>query len=289
MIKVAVQFSGMTRCLDECYESHLRFFENRNDIQFDFFMHTWDETFYDEGVRQRIERNRGIKVSDDIIHTDKLAVVEKLNSIYNPISLMVESQDDSCQMNRDVKATQTLHNLTSAEPWLNLFTSDDPKRIRPSLNIPQTYSMSKVNDLCHEYSRSNNIEYRLTIRTRFDLMFSSSPQDREHFMESIERKIYDVHDNSISFSLHTDNKRTFVNDAFFLGPYQNMNFVLTELYRSKLKEIYSDDYTFLQEGFLMRVMNGYNRPNMRQSFDFNLNKYFIYLLKRKTKDDCIAH
>ena len=71
MIKVAVQFSGMARCLDECHESHLEFFENRNGIEFDFFMHTWDEAFYDSGVKDRLKKRQNIEVSDNIIKFDQ--------------------------------------------------------------------------------------------------------------------------------------------------------------------------------------------------------------------------
>ena len=283
MPKVAVQFSGMARCLDECYESHLEFFENRNNIEFDFFRHTWDECYYDTGVKERIKKRQNIEVSDNIIKFDKAEMTQRLNSIYNPISLIVESQDNSCQMNNDVRAAQNLHNITSSHPWVRFFEPHSPQKIKPFLNVPQTYSMYQANNSCEEYRQKNSLLYKLTIRTRFDLKFSNVKQDKKFFMEAIERKIYDLHDNSISFSLNVDNKKTFVNDLFFAGAYKGMNFLLSELYRSKIRELYDfeSQFTGLQEGFLIKVMNGYNRFQMKQPFNADLDRLKIYDLLRK--------
>ena len=246
-------------------------------------MHTWDETFYDSGVKERLKKRQNIEVSDNIIKFHKTEMTQRLNSIYKPIHLMVESQDNSCKMNSDVRAAQNIHNLTSPNPWVKFFLPDSPEKIRPYLNVPQTYSMCQANDICSEYRQKNSIFYRLAIRTRFDLMFITTKRAKELFIETIQRKAYDLHDNSISFGIHIDNKRTYVNDLFFIGPYKGINFFLTELYRSKIKELcnFHNDHTCLQEQFLMKVMNGYNRVERKQPFDFNLDKLFFYKLLRQ--------
>ena len=55
-------------------------------------------------------------------------------------------------------------------------------------------------------------------------MFINTKRAKELFIETIQRKVDDLYDNSISFGIHIDNKRTYVNDLFFIGPYKGVTF-----------------------------------------------------------------
>ena len=227
MIKAAILFSGLPRCIDENSSNHLEYFQNTEDIQFDYYIHTCETKEKEESLRN------------------------KLQEIYNPKAMLIEQQDENYQPEKDCNtifaARDLLYSnwrLKRAEDWLN-----KREQLHPH-DLYQFYTWYKSAEVFNDHvlgkceSKAKgywNGMYDIVIKMRFDVLFV--PETNKINPELLHKhgglsSIVLVAGGSNYFAKHEDVVTT---DTFFFGPPDLMSLLFYSVYKNELKDILNRD------------------------------------------------
>ena len=163
----------MPRNFDKCCKNTFKFFD-ADDVEVDFFIHAWNNNCmtsvaYDiDGSRESMENSKVL---------DPVSLRESLIKTYNPKAIVIEDQreNEDIEIAADIIVQSLLYSRIKTEipDWINAIV--DPSGgynydffLSYPLHLSQIYSISKSAELVHQYSMSQQKEYDLVFRFRFD-------------------------------------------------------------------------------------------------------------------------
>lgn len=157
--KIAVVFAGHPRLFEKCYKSHLEFF-NLDGYEFDFFIHAWNDQWYNPYTKSNTTVD-----NPQTVDIDKLR--DRLSEIYLPKDIIVESQLSCDNLINNVKlmielqrACNNLQMDSSVETWLE------------ETHAGQLYSWQQACNLKTKYQQTHNVKYDACIKFRLDNILS---------------------------------------------------------------------------------------------------------------------
>lgn len=222
MIKAAVLFSGLPRCIDRCSDSHKEYFKDTKDIKFDYFIHTC-ETLEKEG-----------------------ALRDKLNKIYNPKSLLIEQQGSEYQPQQDVdtivKCQKVISKQSSDIHWENQVRGEGNNLKH---DLMQFYTWWRSGEVYHDWYKKHYSGvvatahehcHDIIFKMRFDLTMKQQ-FDYETLInkfDAMNNVIFFIQNKSPLFHLR---RETVVNDTFFFGSTKLMSALLYSVYKNRLRQI----------------------------------------------------
>lgn len=150
MLKIAFCLYGQPREYSKGYESIRKFLDRHDDIEVDFYFHTWIPEAREEGAY--FEASPWRKINRDSLRAESDAI-SKLNALYKPV-------DFSCH-SPIVFRYEGLKNSICYKNTVN------PRKIANINNtLSQMYSRNTVRDLLEQNLAGR--DYELVITTRFD-------------------------------------------------------------------------------------------------------------------------
>lgn len=234
MKKVAYCLYGQPRNFEKAYQL-LSETLLKQDIQVDFFYHTWHidssgETLY-------YETSPWINYDKSILKISNYNI-SKLNELYKPKAYIVEAPRT---FNADIYKDTLCYKNTIKHPSIL-------KNI-PNL-LSQYYSRQKVRDLFEKYILETKTIYDIVITSRFD------------FLKEIKLNLTTIDTSKIyTNSYHKAGNRILVNDnMFILYPenylklfdiYNNFDKLLNNDYISNILLKYGEEYIFNSENILL--------------------------------------
>jgi hypothetical protein len=226
---VAILFAGMPRHLHKCYQSHLNFF-NSDVYNFDYFIHTWNECWWHEKLRnidgENFIENPEVKESESLSR--------ELQDIYSPKKIIVESQRKCKILNEDIKSIR--HLSQRIRPRLT-YPFGEEKICLDTFNMGQTYSMQQSCKLKCEYEKEMNFKYDYVFRFRLDCLIKGYPENfpkEENF-----KKIFKP--NKLNFRWNEIKEGDIhLGDMFFGGSTELFNSICEDIYDYEIKMICED-------------------------------------------------
>ena len=161
-MKIAICFSGEPRFVNECFPLIKKNIIDVNDY-IDFFIHTW---FSDDIVDKKLYTNSISSFGESTIKKD---VIEDINRLYNPKSIIVETP---IKFNSDVDWGSSMDRYFSGYKESG-YSKIDFRDIKISNMYSFLYSNMKSILLKKEYELKNGIKYDAVVRFRFDNIVKS--------------------------------------------------------------------------------------------------------------------
>ena len=171
----------MPRNFDKCCKNTFKFFDADN-VEIDFFIHAWNNDCMTSVAYNINDSRESMKASKTL---DPEGLKESLIKAYKPKSIVIEDQreNEDIEIAADIIVQSLLYSRTKTEipDWIN--TLVDPSGgynyddfLSYPFHLSQTYSISKSAELVHQYSVSQQKEYDLVFRFRFDNFVEIPPK-----------------------------------------------------------------------------------------------------------------
>ena len=238
--KIAVIFAGQPRHFRHTFKSHLDFF-NLDGYEFDFFIHAWNEQHYNvKTVKNSTLDNPFIENIDELKND--------LIKIYNPKSIIVESQKGCKDLISDIKSLIYLMKSCKCHTKPDRFWGD-PKNPMAALDrwlngahAGQVYSWQKATNLKIAYQEKNDIKYDGVIKFRLDNLLNFHHDNKKQaFIDSIcnherggfvNRDKADEHRTRMKFSWQNKPNKDYwnVGDMMFGGPSHVFDKLMKDIY-----------------------------------------------------------
>jgi hypothetical protein len=228
-MKVAIQYSGHLRFIRDTYPTLKELITSDENIEFYFFVHTWDESLQDD-----------IDYMINVIKPSRYYVDKQKNFERHPYQLMNKKDiHDEYKYNReriewnDSHPNDIKYFFEKPSPENNYDFNKDLEVVKfnhyshyPFNTLSLFYSIHQVGLLTNSYAQENNINFDFIIRLRSDLQLLSkiNLQDKPnsnliYVFDSInhpgEQGSYTINDQ---FAIGSQKLMTIYNDLFMYLP-----------------------------------------------------------------------
>lgn len=237
-MRIALQYSGMIRTIDKCYN---KIIENFPEHHFDLFISTWDLT---DNSYKHLPKHRKISIDTDLFQIDAFK-----DKQYNNIkSLDIESYDIS-------KSIMLKGDVIKSKKF-------DVKKTQEEMKS-YLYKVYRCNKIREEFESKNNFQYDYYISLRTDAFFEAIPDISQQNSLYINKYIWeDPTYISLSRDVCANNMIFMSNDKTIMHTVSNLYNYITSFWEP---EIYAEKL------FGKYITHYFSNRNVIKLFDFKLS------------------